>query len=114
MSRPSPLPAVDRVLNLPAMQSMIARFGRTHVVETVRNVMDEIRVVSEEAEIAQPGGNGAGEPRRHICTLSRTRRGLRRSVSGGLAQCAAACGVDADAVNIAQVKALIWAEKINS
>jgi L-seryl-tRNA(Ser) seleniumtransferase len=34
---------VDRVLSLPAMQPMIARFGRTHVVETVRNVMDEIR-----------------------------------------------------------------------
>jgi len=44
MSRPSPLPAVDRVLNLPAMQLMIARHGRTHVVETVRHVMNEIRV----------------------------------------------------------------------
>lgn len=31
-----------------------------------------------------------------------------------IAQCAAACGLDADAVNNAQAKALIWVEEINS
>jgi len=36
---------VDRVLNLSAMQPVIARFGRTRTVETVRAVLDEAREV---------------------------------------------------------------------
>jgi L-seryl-tRNA(Ser) seleniumtransferase len=36
---------VDRVLNLTAMQPVIARFGRRLTVETLRNVLDEARTV---------------------------------------------------------------------
>jgi len=36
---------VDRVLNLSAMQPVIARFGRARTVETVRTVLDEARAV---------------------------------------------------------------------
>jgi len=43
LSRQSPFPSVDRVLNLPAMQVVIARFGRARSVETVRAVLDEAR-----------------------------------------------------------------------
>lgn len=45
MSNQSPFPSVDRVLNLPAMQPLIARFGRTHTVATMRAVLDEARAV---------------------------------------------------------------------
>ncbi|MHB9101026.1 MAG: L-seryl-tRNA(Sec) selenium transferase, partial [Sulfuricella sp.] len=63
MSRQSPFPSVDRVLNLPAMQVVIARFGRARSVETVRAVLDEARAawrvgsaggsLSEEAAVAR-------------------------------------------------------------
>ncbi|HTN94963.1 MAG TPA: L-seryl-tRNA(Sec) selenium transferase, partial [Gallionella sp.] len=43
MSEPSPLPSVDRVLNLSAMQPVIARFGRTLTVAKLRSVLDEAR-----------------------------------------------------------------------
>ena len=36
---------MDRVLNLSAMQPVIARFGRARTVETVRTVLDEARAV---------------------------------------------------------------------
>jgi len=43
LSEPSPLPSVDRVLNLSAMQPVIARFGRTLTVAKLRSVLDEAR-----------------------------------------------------------------------
>ncbi|MGC2048632.1 MAG: L-seryl-tRNA(Sec) selenium transferase, partial [Gallionella sp.] len=45
MSNQSPFPSVDRMLNLSAMQPVIARFGRTRTVETVRTVLDQARTV---------------------------------------------------------------------
>jgi len=63
MSNPSPLPSVDRVLNLPAMQPVIGRYGRMRTVEMVRVVLDEARevwrngasetVMSEEEAVAR-------------------------------------------------------------
>jgi L-seryl-tRNA(Ser) seleniumtransferase len=43
LSNPSPFPSVDRIINLDNMQPVIARFGRTRTVETVRGVLDEAR-----------------------------------------------------------------------
>ncbi|HSM99103.1 MAG TPA: L-seryl-tRNA(Sec) selenium transferase [Gallionella sp.] len=45
MSHPSPFPSVDRVLNLPAMQPVIGRYGRMRTVEMVRVVLDKAREV---------------------------------------------------------------------
>ena len=39
----SPFPAVDRVLNLPAMQVVVERFGRTRTLSELRGVLDEAR-----------------------------------------------------------------------
>ncbi len=39
----STLPSVDRVLNLPSVQPLIERFGRSSVVDAVRAVLDEKR-----------------------------------------------------------------------
>jgi L-seryl-tRNA(Ser) seleniumtransferase len=63
MSNPSPFPSVDRVLNLPAMQPVIGRYGRMRTVEMVRVVLDKARkvwrngasktVLSEEDAVAR-------------------------------------------------------------
>ena len=45
LSNQSPFPSVDRMLNLSAMQPVIARFGRTRTVAALHTVLDEARAV---------------------------------------------------------------------
>jgi L-seryl-tRNA(Ser) seleniumtransferase len=54
MQSPAPLaaiPAVDRVLNLPAVQALAAEYGRTPTVNAVRGALDALRGIARDGRL---------------------------------------------------------------
>ena len=63
MQHPAPLaaiPAVDRVLNLPAVQALATEYGRAPTVGAVRGVLDTLREIARNGELA---ADAVSEPR---------------------------------------------------
>ena len=55
---PSPLPAVDRVLNWPALQSLVEAHGRSSVLRVVRELLDAARTQLRGEAPAEPLDEG--------------------------------------------------------